>query len=271
MNDKPLVDGEPSADKATRVEKELTNRDEAVTLKSDVNVDGVEKPRRIRSFVRRQGRLTEGQQRALDQHWGEYGLTLDVGQLNFAELFGRDAPVILEIGFGNGKSLVAMAKSYPEKDFIGIEVHRPGVGSLINEAHLQGVKNIRVFHEDAIDVLASCIPDNSLAGFQLFFPDPWHKTRHNKRRIVKPEFINSIHAKLKVGATVHMATDWQHYAEQMLDVMNADNQFSNSLSETEIAKTGGYAPRPDYRPKTKFEARGERLGHGVWDLIFVKL
>lgn len=238
--------------------------------KTDIGADGVEKPRRIRSFVRRQGRLTEGQQRALDEYWNQYGLTLDDGMLNFTEVFGRDAPVILEIGFGNGSSLVAMAKSQPEKDFIGIEVHKPGVGSLINEAQVQGVNNIRVFHEDAIEVLAACIPEKSLMGFQLFFPDPWHKTRHNKRRIVKPEFIHTIHAKLKQGATIHMATDWQHYAKQMLEVMNADSAFINSVSKEDIEITGGYAPRPDYRPKTKFETRGERLGHGVWDLIFVK-
>lgn len=237
----------------------------------DVTIDGVEKPRRIRSFVRRQGRLTEGQQRALDAYWDRYGLRLDGGMLDFTQVFGRAAPVILEIGFGNGKSLVEMAKQQPEKDFIGIEVHRPGVGSLINEAHTQGVHNIRVYHDDAIDVLAQCIPDDSLMGFQLFFPDPWHKARHNKRRIVKPEFIQTIHQKLQVGATVHMATDWQHYAEQMLEVMNADRSFANTVSEADLASTGGYAPRPEYRPKTKFESRGERLGHGVWDLIFTKL
>ncbi|PCJ29741.1 MAG: tRNA (guanosine(46)-N7)-methyltransferase TrmB [Moraxellaceae bacterium] len=240
-------------------------------VKYDVGPDGVEKPRRIRSFVRRQGRLTDGQQRALDEYWSQYGLTLDAGLLNFSELFGRESAVILEIGFGNGSSLVAMAKSQPEKDFIGIEVHRPGVGSLINEAQSQGVTNIKVFHEDAIEVLASCIPDKSLMGFQLFFPDPWHKTRHNKRRIVTPEFIKTIHQKLKSGATIHMATDWQHYAKQMLKVLTADHQIKNTVSKDEAATTGGYAPRPDYRPKTKFEARGERLGHGVWDLIFSKI
>lgn len=255
-------------DKDTSLEQKIP--EESAVIETDIGADGVEKPRRIRSFVRRQGRLTEGQQRALDDFWPQYGLTLDCGMLNFTEVFGRDAPVILEIGFGNGSSLVAMAKSQPEKDFIGIEVHKPGVGSLINEAQVQGVNNIRVFHEDAIEVLASCIPENSLMGFQLFFPDPWHKTRHNKRRIVKPEFIHTIHAKLKRGATIHMATDWQHYAKQMLQVMSADSAFINSVSKADIEITGGYAPRPDYRPKTKFETRGERLGHGVWDLIFVK-
>lgn len=238
---------------------------------SETSVAGVDKPRRIRSFVRRQGRLTEGQQRALDLYWDQYGLTIAGGRLSYASVFGREAPVILEIGFGNGKSLVEMAKNQPEKDFIGIEVHRPGVGSLINEAHAQGVHNIRVYHDDAIDVLAMCIPDNSLMGFQLFFPDPWHKARHNKRRIVKPEFIQAIYQKLQSGATVHMATDWQHYAEQMLAVMSADETFINSVAAEVLVETGGYSPRPDYRPKTKFESRGERLGHGVWDLIFTKL
>ena len=238
---------------------------------STVNdLEAVEKPRRIRSFVRRQGRLTDGQQRALDSHWSLYGLTLNQGMLDYNEIFGRDAPVILEIGFGNGKSLVNMAKNQPEKDFVGIEVHRPGVGSLINEAYSQGIKNLRVFHEDAIEVLAACIPDNSLTGFQLFFPDPWHKTRHNKRRIVKAEFIQVICNKLKPGATIHMATDWEHYARQMLVVMNADKAFVNAVPEADWEKNGGYSPRPEYRPKTKFETRGERLGHGVWDIIFSK-
>jgi len=236
----------------------------------DTGIDTVEKPRRIRSFVRRQGRLTEGQQRAMDLYWSYYGLTLDDGMLNFSDVFGREAPITLEIGFGNGASLVEMAKCQPEKDFIGIEVHGPGVGSLINLAQSKGVKNIRVFHEDAIEVLAACIPENSLMGFQLFFPDPWHKTKHNKRRIVTQAFIQIMHKKLKSCATVHMATDWEHYAKQMLAVMNADDELENSLSEEGILETGGYAPRPDYRPMTKFEARGERLGHGVWDLVFVK-
>lgn len=262
MSDKQESDNSESA---TPIDSEAS-----IDTAIEKSTDTVEKPRRIRSFVRRQGRLTEGQQRAMDLYWSYYGLTLDNGMLNFSGVFGREAPVTLEIGFGNGASLVEMAKCQPERDFIGIEVHGPGVGSLINLAQSKGVKNIRVFHEDAIEVLATCIPENSLMGFQLFFPDPWHKTKHNKRRIVTPAFIQIMHKKLKAGATVHMATDWEQYAKQMMAVMNADSEFENSLSAEGIKETGGYAPRPDYRPMTKFEARGERLGHGVWDLVFVK-
>ncbi|PIE41798.1 MAG: tRNA (guanosine(46)-N7)-methyltransferase TrmB [Gammaproteobacteria bacterium] len=222
------------------------------------------KERRIRSFVRRQGRLTEGQSRALHDHWQDYGLELSNGRLDMAGCFGREAPVILEIGFGNGDSLLSMAERQPGKDFIGIEVHRPGVGALINNAQRLGVHNIRVYCDDAIEVLKQAIPDNSLAGVQLFFPDPWHKKRHHKRRIVQPAFAETIATKLQAGGYFHMATDWQNYAEHMMAVMSACELYEN--------KMGGenYAPRPDYRPETKFERRGIRLGHGVWDLIFIK-
>ncbi|HVL01918.1 MAG TPA: tRNA (guanosine(46)-N7)-methyltransferase TrmB [Dongiaceae bacterium] len=216
----------------------------------------------MRSFVRRQGRLTEGQSRALETLWEDYGLTLDGGPLDYSALFGNDGPVILEIGFGNGASLLQMAQNAPQQNYIGVEVHRPGVGKLINDADRADVHNLKVFCDDAIDVLARCIPDSSLDGVQLFFPDPWHKKKHHKRRIVKPEFAQQIRTKLKVGGYFHLATDWEHYAEQMLEVMSAADGFVNR------AGAGQYAPRPDYRPITKFETRGERLGHGVWDLIF---
>lgn len=214
--------------------------------------------------MRRQGRLTEGQSRALEQYWDDYGLTLADGRLDYAALFGNAYPVILEIGFGNGASLLQMAQHAPQKNFIGVEVHRPGVGKLINDAHQAGVNNVKVFCEDAIEVLAHNIADSSLDGVQLFFPDPWHKKKHNKRRIVQPEFAQTIRGKLKIGGYFHMATDWEPYAQQMLEVMSAAEGFTNQ------AGAGNYAPKPDYRPNTKFEKRGERLGHGVWDLVFIR-
>lgn len=222
--------------------------------------------RRIRSFVRRQGRLTEGQSRALQEHWNEYGLALEEGHnpINIEAVFGRNAPTILEIGFGNGDSLLAMAEKAPEKNFIGIEVHRPGVGAIINNAQRAGIKNIRVYCEDAVEVLNRAIPDQSLVGVQLFFPDPWHKKRHHKRRIVQPGFVKLIADKLVAGGYFHMATDWENYAEHMMAVMSANHSFINKAGEN------AYSPRPDYRPETKFERRGIKLGHGVWDLIFIK-
>lgn len=214
--------------------------------------------------MRRQGRLTEGQSRALEQHWDAYGLTLEQGVLDYAAVFGNGNPVILEIGFGNGASLLQMAQQAPQKNFIGVEVHRPGVGKLINDAQQAGVHNLKVFCDDAIEVLARNIADSSLDGVQLFFPDPWHKKRHNKRRIVQPEFAQTIRQKLKPGGYFHMATDWEPYAEHMLEVMSAAHGFANQ------AGAGNYSPKPDYRPNTKFEQRGERLGHGVWDLVFIR-
>lgn len=220
------------------------------------------KKRRIKSFVLRQGRTTEGQKLALASQWPKFGLSLEDGLLDFSELYGRNAPVILEIGFGNGRSLAEMAKSQPEQDYLGIEVHRPGVGALLMEVESNNLSNIRVFHHDAIEVLEQCIPDNSLHGVQLFFPDPWHKKRHNKRRIVQPQFVEFLASKLTSGGYFHMATDWEDYAIHMMEVMSDSSLFSNKFGEAQ------YAPRPDYRPLTKFEQRGQRLGHGVWDLIF---
>ncbi len=220
--------------------------------------------RRLRSYVRRQGRLTEGQSRALETLWDEYGLRLQQGKLDFNQVFGNTNPTILEIGFGNGASLLEMAQNAMDKNYIGVEVHRPGVGKLINDADKADVHNLKVFCDDAIEVLEQNIADNSLQGVQLFFPDPWHKKRHNKRRIVQPGFVQQIRTKLKNGGYFHMATDWEPYAEHMMEVMSAAEGYENS------AGNGQFSPRPDYRPITKFEKRGERLGHGVWDLIFIK-
>lgn len=222
------------------------------------------KPKPIRSFVIRAGRITVGQKNAFDKYWPALGLSLFDGLINPETLFGRQAPLVLEIGFGMGDSLLQMAKNEPEKNFIGIEVHPPGVGRLIGEASQQGLSNLRVYMADAMDVLEDCIPDGSIDRLQLYFPDPWHKKKHHKRRIVQPALVQKLRAKLKVGGVLHMATDWQAYAEHMLEVMNTATGFATDFAET------GFAPRPDYRPITKFEKRGERLGHGVWDLLFKK-
>lgn len=187
--------------------------------------------RTVRSFVKRAGRTTEGQQKALEDVWPVMGLEVKNGPVVFSEVFGRDAPVVLEIGFGMGDSLLEMARREPEKNYIGIEVHTPGVGRLLSNASDEGLTNIRIFAEDAIEVLAKCIPDNSLDVVQLFFPDPWHKKRHHKRRIVQPDFAQNLRKKLKIGGYFHMATDWENYAEHMMDVMSAAEGYTNKMGE----------------------------------------
>lgn len=218
--------------------------------------------RRIRSFVLRQGRMTSAQQSGLEL-LSQKGLLREQGVLDCGKTFGRNVPTILEIGFGMGGSLLQMAQAAPEKNFIGIEVHRPGVGKLLHDMAGVGVDNIRVYCDDAVEVLQQCIADDSLDAIQIFFPDPWHKKRHHKRRLIQPEFVQLLHRKLKLGGVLHAATDWQDYAEHILAVMQAAPNFRNCADD-------GYSPRPDYRPKTKFEQRGERLGHGVWDILFAK-
>jgi tRNA (guanine-N7-)-methyltransferase len=218
--------------------------------------------RRIRSFVRRQGRLTKGQQHALDTLWPVMGVEYQAEPLDIDALFGHTAPVVLEIGFGMGTSLVTMAGQKPEQNFIGIEVHSPGVGACLATAQEEGVNNLRVMCHDAVEVLEKMIPDGSLDMVQLFFPDPWHKARHNKRRIVQPVFVELLRSKLKVGGVFHMATDWEPYAEHMLEVMTSLENWHN------LSQENNYVPRPDSRPVTKFEMRGQRLGHGVLDLMF---
>lgn len=220
---------------------------------------------RIKSFVLRQGRLSGAQQRAIDELWPQFGLEVTDELLDLNAVFGREAPTIVEIGFGMGTSLVNMAMAHPEQNYIGIEVHRPGVGALLKLIAEHNVTNIRVFNHDAIEVLEKRIPKASLAGVYLFFPDPWHKKRHNKRRIVQTAFAQAIAHHLTVGGVFHMATDWEDYALQMMDVMSAAPLYKNT------AGVNQYTPRPDYRPLTKFEQRGHRLGHGVWDLVFEKI
>lgn len=221
--------------------------------------------RAIKSFVMRAGRMTEGQQRGLELGLAKFGLELADGMRDFDQVFGRSAPRTFEIGFGMGGATLEMAVAEPEHDFIGVEVHRPGVGALLNGVLAQNLTNLRVYSYDAMEVLRDCIADASLDRVLLLFPDPWHKARHNKRRIVRPEFAELIRQKLKVGGVLHMATDWQPYAEFMLEIMQVAPGYRN------VAPDGGCVERPPERPVTKFERRGERLGHGVWDIKFQRV
>lgn len=220
------------------------------------------KKRPIRSFVLRQGRLTDAQQRAIDTAMPLFGVAYVEQQLDLNQLFGRESPKILEIGFGMGESTASIAQSHPGQDFLGIEVHTPGVGSLLRQIQELGLNNLRLIQHDAVEVLQHMIADASLDGVHIFFPDPWPKKRHHKRRLIQTNFVALLVGKLKPGGYLHMATDWQEYAEWAMEILQAETQLSN------IAP--GYAPRPDYRPLTKFERRGLKLGHGVWDLIFVR-
>lgn len=221
--------------------------------------------RRIRSFVRREGRLTPGQQRAMDERFPKFGILEGSEPLDLDAVFGRSAPRIVEIGFGNGESLAEIAKNHPGNDYIGIEVHRPGVGHLLMKIEELGLTNVRVMCGDAVEILEKQMPDGSLSALYLFFPDPWHKKKHHKRRQVQPEWAQLVRRKLKPGGQLHMATDWLNYAEQMAAVLNAAEGFRN------LSDSGDFVPKPEYRPETKFERRGRRLGHGVWDLLFEKI
>lgn len=217
--------------------------------------------RAIKSFVMRAGRLTKGQEGALERMWPSFGLDIAQGALDPVQVFGRQAPLVLEIGYGMGTTLVQMAEAAPEKDFIGVEVHLPGVGALLALTEEKQLRNLRTYKEDAIEVL-KLLPDHCLDTVQLFFPDPWHKKKHNKRRIVQPEFAAALRRVLKTGGIFHMATDWEPYKDHMLEIMDAEQGFAN------VAGQGQCIPRPDSRPYTKFEKRGESKGHGVWDLMY---
>ncbi|MFC4932524.1 tRNA (guanosine(46)-N7)-methyltransferase TrmB [Massilia sp. GCM10023247] len=217
---------------------------------------------RIRSFVTRAGRLSTGQARALEEFGPQFLVPYKKEMLDYAAAFGRQAPTILEIGFGMGDTTAHIARQMPDKDFIGVEVHTPGVGSLLKQIGEQGIQNLRLIQHDAFEVLNNMIPDGSLAGVHIFFPDPWHKARHNKRRLIQTPFVQLLCQKLAVGGYIHCATDWEDYAVQMLEVLGAEPQLANTAE--------GYAPQPAYRPLTKFENRGLKLGHGVWDLVFTK-
>lgn len=220
--------------------------------------------RRIKSFVQRAGRISPRQQLGLDSLATHNSLTLESGLWDFTNIFSREADTIVEIGFGMGASLLAMATMHPEINFIGIEVHRAGIGRLAADIHDQGIHNVRIAPHDAVEIFKQCIPDNTLAGIQLFFPDPWPKKRHHKRRLVQPDFIRLLTQKLKLGGFIHCATDWQEYAEHMLVVLSADTALKN------VDEGNAYLPRPDTRPITKFEQRGLKLGHGVWDLKYIR-
>ncbi len=221
----------------------------------------------IRSFAIRAGRLTAGQKSALDHGWASIGLDLDAGQGAFESAFEGGAPRILEIGYGMGQSLLTMAKAEPESNFVGIEVHSPGVGSLIHGAFdldtgAARLTNLKTYMADAVDVLREAVPENSLSRVQVYFPDPWHKTKHRKRRLIQPELVRLISSRLKIEGVLHLATDWKPYAKHMLKVLSQEPSLVNSVD--------GYAVRPDWRPTTKFERRGEGLGHQVHDLVFVR-
>ncbi|MGJ8688617.1 MAG: tRNA (guanosine(46)-N7)-methyltransferase TrmB [Gammaproteobacteria bacterium] len=219
--------------------------------------------RTIRSYVIRGGRLTPSQQNALEKLWPLYGLEVSAGSIDQEQIFGRKAPLVMEIGFGMGDSLLQMARANPEKDFIGIEVHKPGVGRLLHEIAENQISNLRIYCHDAKEVLRDCIDEQSLDCVQIFFPDPWHKKKHNKRRLVQLPFIQALRPKLKIGGTVHMATDWVPYAEHMMEVMGTAEHFHNTAGPDQ------YSIGTD-RPLTKFEKRGQRLGHVVNDLVFAR-
>jgi tRNA (guanine-N7-)-methyltransferase len=225
--------------------------------------------RRIRSFVLRQGRVTKGQERALETQWPAYGVEYGLQGIDLNILFGRSGSSIqpnkkiLEIGFGMGETTAKIAQTLPDCDFLAAEVHTPGVGALLKLIEELALTNIRIIQHDVVEVLHNMLADASLDGVHIFFPDPWHKKRHHKRRLIQAEFVKLLCTKLKIGAYIHVATDWQEYAEWVLEVLNAEPQLQNTAVD--------YADKPSYRPLTKFENRGIKLGHGVWDLVFSRV
>lgn len=217
--------------------------------------------RTVKSFVIRSGRMTEAQKLAVNDNWSHYGLDLAAGKFDAQQIFGRKAPLVLEIGFGMGDSLIAMAQTHPEQDYLGVEVHAPGVGNILRLAQAAALANLRVYKADAKDVLIQAIGNGTLTRIQIFFPDPWHKTRHHKRRLIQPEFVQELRSKLVPGGVLHLATDWEPYARHMLQVLGSAEGLRNCCGK-EVWAT------KHERPQTKFEKRGQTLGHGVWDLLF---
>ena len=217
---------------------------------------------RIKSFVTRAGRLSPAQERAIQTLGATFCLPFEKILLNYEAAYGRSAPLILEIGTGMGETTAHIAALMPDKNFLGVEVHTPGVGSLLKRIDEQSLSNLRLIQHDAFEVVTHMIAPDSLAGVHVFFPDPWHKARHNKRRLIQSPFVSLLSSRIVPGGYLHCATDWEDYAEQMLAVLSAEPSLQNT--------TTGYAPRPDYRPVTKFENRGLKLGHGVWDLVFTR-
>ena len=218
--------------------------------------------RPVRSFVLRQGRLSPAQQRAIDDLLPRYGIAFGSGPVDYGRVFGRTAPTVLEIGFGMGETTAAIAAAAPDRDFLGVEVHSPGVGSLLREIAQRGLTNVRVIRHDAVEVVDAMIPQASLAGIHVYFPDPWPKKRHHKRRLLRPAFVHALALRLAPGGYLHTATDWPDYAEEMLATLSSEPLLANTAE--------GFAPRPDWRPPTKFERRGTRLGHPVFDLLFAR-
>ena len=214
----------------------------------------------IRSYVLRQGRFSRGQQRAYSELLPRFGVPYAREEIDFAALFGRRAPIVAEVGFGMGETTAAIAAANPDRDYLAIEVHSPGVGSLLKQIEEQALTNIRIVQHDAAEVFRDMIAPGSLDGVHIFFPDPWPKKRHHKRRLLQPAFVERVAERLRPGGYLHVATDWQEYAEQVLEVLQAVPLLENTA--------GHFAPRPPSRPETKFERRGLRLGHGVWDLLF---
>lgn len=219
--------------------------------------------RTVKSYVVRGGRLTHSQQKALDELWPVFGLDREQGFINKEKIFSNAKSLVFEIGFGMGDSLVQMAKDNPAVNFIGVDVHPPGVGTLLRNVKEEGLNNVRVYQDDANLVLQECIPDDSLDAVQIFFPDPWHKKRHQKRRLIQTDFVEKLLPKMKQNGLLHLATDWENYAEQMMDVLTGINGLENQFG------AGNFALQ-ERRPVTKFQRRGEKLGHGVWDLMFIK-
>jgi len=225
----------------------------------------VEHPRSVRSFVIRGGRLTQAQQRALELLWPQYGMPFEPGCVELDAAFQRHAPVTLEIGFGNGDNLLALAATHPERNYLGVEVHRPGVGRLLLGLEEQALTNVRVICHDAVEVLAHQLAPQSLDEVLILFPDPWPKKRHHKRRLVQGPFVELVSDRLRCGGVLRFATDWQPYADAALEALSADPRLRN------LATQGSFVPRPGERSPTRFERRGERLGHGVWDLAFERI
>lgn len=229
--------------------------------------EGVTHMRVIKSYVLRAGRTTFGQARAYEVFGPRFLLNYAPGVLDADTVFGRKAPLIMEIGFGMGGATAHIAQARPDDNFLCCEVHEPGVGALLKLAGEGGLENIRILRHDAVEVLDHMLPEGRLDGVHIFFPDPWHKTKHNKRRLIQPPFVNRLARHLKPGGYLHLATDWAPYAQQMLAVLSAEPLLQNTAD----AASGGYVPKPDYRPLTKFENRGLKLGHGVWDLVFRRI